>query len=503
MARARLLSLLATLGLALPVALAACDDGGETPCAPGQSIACVGDNACDGHQVCKADGSGYDTCECGGGTTSSSSVGSTSTTTSTGMGTGGAGGAPTTTSTTTGASSSSGGLPCTMVYQGSFTIQDLSDIAVIAPYCEITGDLLVAATNVTTLQLPLLEKIGGSFRNNASMGLDTLDLPLLKSAAYLDVSHWPAFHVLNLPKLESAEMLYLSGALATVHLESFASGRLLLGQGSADVDLPELTTGSVSVITTGDFSAAKLTQDLPKCTDAACPTKDDGGLVIRAATISLPLLASAFSVNAWATASSVSLPSLTSIGTDPVKSGLTVLSDTGAIDVPLLASAPNVRVWASTMATLPNLVTVSQKASFEGGGVSAPKLDHIGVELQTSNSLGSLSVPVLKTIGGAAALGQINVVSSTFTTLSFPSLQSFGALLIGYPGGSIGSNPNLVQLSFPALTSFAQHGPFLVGTAQVLPKCRIDALAAKMHMVGWAANESPQLYTTQPTSPCP
>src|SRR5262249_55630252 len=38
-------------------------------CTPGQSIACVGPGGCAGGQSCKADGSGYEPCDCGGSST--------------------------------------------------------------------------------------------------------------------------------------------------------------------------------------------------------------------------------------------------------------------------------------------------------------------------------------------------------------------------------------------------------------------------------------------------
>ena len=41
--------------------------GGSHVCVPGSSVACTGPAGCSGGQVCKADGSGYDTCACGGG----------------------------------------------------------------------------------------------------------------------------------------------------------------------------------------------------------------------------------------------------------------------------------------------------------------------------------------------------------------------------------------------------------------------------------------------------
>src|SRR5262249_10914701 len=66
------------LGVALLASLAApAACGGSTnetkpapACAPGLSIACVGSGQCHGHQACKADGSGFETCSCdsdGGG----------------------------------------------------------------------------------------------------------------------------------------------------------------------------------------------------------------------------------------------------------------------------------------------------------------------------------------------------------------------------------------------------------------------------------------------------
>lgn len=51
-----------------PVACGSTKDAARV-CAPGQSIACAGANACSGNQVCNADGTGYDPCVCGAGST--------------------------------------------------------------------------------------------------------------------------------------------------------------------------------------------------------------------------------------------------------------------------------------------------------------------------------------------------------------------------------------------------------------------------------------------------
>lgn len=76
-----------TLALVAMVAACGSDDGGSVPgspaptgmggagsggapsqsCVPGTTIACLGPGACQGAQPCKADGSGYEPCDCGGG----------------------------------------------------------------------------------------------------------------------------------------------------------------------------------------------------------------------------------------------------------------------------------------------------------------------------------------------------------------------------------------------------------------------------------------------------
>src|SRR5829696_1971433 len=40
------------------------EDGGATPCAPGQQIACACPGGSQGAQVCRGDGAGYEPCDC-------------------------------------------------------------------------------------------------------------------------------------------------------------------------------------------------------------------------------------------------------------------------------------------------------------------------------------------------------------------------------------------------------------------------------------------------------
>lgn len=49
---------------------------GSSACVPGASVSCVGPGACQGGQVCNADGTGYGACECASGGGGSSSGGS-------------------------------------------------------------------------------------------------------------------------------------------------------------------------------------------------------------------------------------------------------------------------------------------------------------------------------------------------------------------------------------------------------------------------------------------
>ena len=54
---------------------AGCGSSASKVCTPGQSVACVGVGACQGGQLCKADGTGYEACLCGGGAGSGGSSG--------------------------------------------------------------------------------------------------------------------------------------------------------------------------------------------------------------------------------------------------------------------------------------------------------------------------------------------------------------------------------------------------------------------------------------------
>ncbi len=89
--------------------LASCGDSDQqqAACTPGESIACAGENACTGFQVCSPDGGSFGPCQCGstavssgastsagsGGGSSASSASSGATSSSASSGSGGAGGA--------------------------------------------------------------------------------------------------------------------------------------------------------------------------------------------------------------------------------------------------------------------------------------------------------------------------------------------------------------------------------------------------------------------------
>jgi hypothetical protein len=100
----------AVLGVGSLFALLSCGDGsggggtgGSSPCVPGAQTACACPGGGDGVQICRADGSGFNTCE---GCASGTGAGSTSSGTTATTGSGGSSG------TTNAASSSSGGLAC-------------------------------------------------------------------------------------------------------------------------------------------------------------------------------------------------------------------------------------------------------------------------------------------------------------------------------------------------------------------------------------------------------
>lgn len=67
----------------------------------------------------------------------------------------------------------------------------------------ISGDVFVEDTEVSTLELPLLESVGGSLVVSFNIALERVDLPLLREVGgVLEVAQNPVLDELSLPALE-------------------------------------------------------------------------------------------------------------------------------------------------------------------------------------------------------------------------------------------------------------------------------------------------------------
>lgn len=515
-------ALLAVLALAA-VPFVGCDDATGTACTPGESIACTGPGACAGFQVCAGDGAGFEACVCDGATTttssSSSSVTSGGSTSATGGGTGGVGGMGTTSSadaSSSSVSSSTGGPVCMNVFMGSFTIQNTLDIATITPYCEITGDLTASGAGLTDITLPNLQKIGGKFSATSTVDLQTLGLPALESVGTTITAGGPqtVLKTVDLGSLQSATLVELSRSVTTVDLHSLTSGdvQLSLGgggilSGNPTLDLPLLTVGSILVTTTGTVSAPNLQH-----TNVA---PDARPIWIKAASVNLASLESAGTLILNVT-SAVSLPNLQTIPVAVLANQHKLsITATGALTLPLLTEVQGDFVAAGvTSVSLPLLKAIDGGATFTtSGAVSVPKLTNIGKhmyatpagsDLELSGGMTSFQAPLLTEIG-AVVSGSLLIEGVAFATLDLPALKAIhDNLMLGVSCASgAGANPNLVQIGLPALMSFDTLGFFQVANTPLLPQCRIDAIATKLHQSGWSPGNNPALCTTQPTSPCP
>lgn len=148
------------------------------------------------------------------------------------------------------------------VFQGSFVLTNQIDLATIAGYAEITGDLSIAAPGMIDISLPNLEVIGGHLTVIDNPDLVTLDLLHLRTVgAELKIYEAPALVTLSLPALERVGESVLIGltagltartnqALERLELPELreVGGELQIRQNGPTVfQLPVATTGLLHV----------------------------------------------------------------------------------------------------------------------------------------------------------------------------------------------------------------------------------------------------------------
>ena len=308
--------------------------------------------------------------------------------------------------------------------QGSFTITNSLDIANLAPYRCITGDLYVATTGIATVSLPNLRQVSGVLQGTPS---GSLDLPVLTTVGgRLDVATpW------NLPLLTTTGDLGLS-----------------TGPGSTGFDLPALTTAGQVYVGCPAFTAPVLTT-VTGFTFESAPSGD------------------------------VSLPALTTIGTGGITISAGAGNPTFNLDLPALTTSGGSISLGDQTLSAPALQSAAGLLFSGAVSVSLPALTTVG-NLAVTGQVSSVSMPALVT-----QYGYMNVYSTgNLTTLSFPSLTTSAG--IGIYGDWNNANTVLTQIDFPALTSAgivfeAFYNP-------LLPQCQVTAVDAQLVAHGWTGS---------------
>jgi hypothetical protein len=153
--------------------------------------------------------------------------------------------------TNTGSETGTGTAGCNKVFEDDHYIDNTADIDALAGTCEVTGDLVVYTSSLTSLSLPQITEIGGALSVLHNDTLTSFELPNLKSVGdYVTVENNLALTSFDLP------------ALTDVGEGEFDNVSVKYNDVLVSFDLSSLTrvTGSVfarfnTVLTSFDLSA--------------------------------------------------------------------------------------------------------------------------------------------------------------------------------------------------------------------------------------------------------
>lgn len=338
---------------------------------------------------------------------------------------------------------------------GSITIHNSIEASVLVGVVEITGNLVIDAPGMQSIDLSTLAIVGGNVEVAAYAG--TLALPSLATIG--GKLSWDTTSELTAPSLSSVGSLRLvkpaAGALDLSALVTSGDFEVnVTAPAPETVSVPQLTTtGKLALVGNADYAMPSLVTVGSSATPTAmlstgrslqAPglTTVHGGLTVGTPTVSFPELQSVsatLSINNAAT-TSAQFPKLSSTGTVAVfMSGVTSiafpsLQTTGGFSIainssltsvtaPALATARSVTVTANpaiTSLTFPSLTTIDESLNVGSNSaltqISLPVLattrsvDFAGTQLVT------VDLPELQTTG------QISFSSTSMTTVSMPEL---------------------------------------------------------------------------------
>jgi hypothetical protein len=423
-------------------------------------------------------------CTDSGGSSSTASSGAPSSSSS--GGTGGTGGTSAMSSSSSG-SSSSGGPPCANVLQGSFTIQNATDIATVTPYCEITGDLHIHSAGLTSISLPALTTIGGQLELAAN-GLSKLSLPALTTIGSRLLSSSGPMDELDLPALTSVNSIELGSVLTTLNVPKLTS----VARGVGIRFAPSATISFPALVSVGQEAADQT-----------------GAFYLRGgASLSAPLLSDCKYLSVSELTTSVDLPALTSVeALGYCNTGnVCPVGIAPTITMNALTSISHIEFIApgSPSVSFPNLVSIGYGV-ISASSFSAPKLVTFG-DVMALSSLSSVSTIDL---GALQTVHNLNVTETSLAELDLPALVSgnivFGSVHCPMSGviSPCSVDPQLLQVKAPQWAS----GSAFFGDS-TFPTCRASAICMQLGQNPasgscWCSPLLPSPPCSQATAPCP
>ena len=400
---------------------------------------------------------------------------------------------------------------------GSVIVRNSFDLAQLAGVKTITGDLFVTQIDgLTSISLPSLEHIRGGLVMY-SVSLTSVSMPALvdvgRRMQMRDDSNDGTITSLGFGSLTKVGSLSLQQLYALPDL----SGLSHLANVEEDIDLGNLSVTTLDPITAafGTAAGSIYIQSNDNLTDvsalsslvgigslyiSSCPITDLPLTSLTSvidfqvkntdvATISAPLLTKIDGqavVESNDSLTSISFGSLLTVGSSMYVDGLPLLT---SLWLPKLKTVTG-QLFISSNPVLPSFsagaLTTADGVEIDGNdaltSISLGAMTSVSNELyvNSNNLLTSLDVSLLATVGGNFAVNHTNA-----TSLAFPKLLSVGNEL------SVSSNPLLTSLTFASVSS-ATHlvvGNFTVITNPKLSQCPLDVIVANTTITsGNAAN---------------
>lgn len=161
------------------------------------------------------------------------------------------------------AQNDSGGATCNAgnTLLGSFAIANSADVATLANYACITGDLTIDAAGLANVVLPTLVQIGGTFYLDNNPGLTSVDLPAVTTIGggfptdFVGITGAPDV-TLTMGQLTYAGAIEVGPQLAVSVPHLTTAGNIVVQQGGS-LALPALT-GAAGLVVEGPFTAPEL-----------------------------------------------------------------------------------------------------------------------------------------------------------------------------------------------------------------------------------------------------